>query len=230
MDFTIEGIGSMLAAIAALGAAAFGLVDACKAIPGGGLSRLGFRYVREALEPYAPCLDRALGQGRWRDGLMAHWINGRPLDEQKAVARSLIRLGLTAQTVPQLPDSLNLDRGRLQAAAAKLETGEELSEVDLNLLGRLDAVIEAELQAAFDYADQAYRARARAWAGVAAIVLAMFGLLVWRGGAGASIGWKDVAQAFLIGVLAVPIAPIAKDLSSAIAAGAKAVSSLRPAA
>lgn len=224
MDLSIDGIGSILAAIAALGTAAFGLVDALKALPHGGLSRLGFKHIRAALQPYAPCLDQALGNGRWLSTLRAYWVNGRPLDEQKAAARSLIRLGLTAATVPKLPDGLNIDKTRLQAVAGKLETGEELTEADLNLLGRLDATIEAELQAAYDYADQGYRAAARAWAGALAIVLAVFATIVWRG---ATLQASDFALALLVGLLAVPIAPIAKDLSSAIAAGARAVAAVK---
>src|ERR1700750_772243 len=93
VDSAVNGIG----AIGALGTAAFGLVDITKFF-GGGVSRLGFGYVRAAVMPYigvAAQQGTALGTGRVIEPLRANWMNGMAKPDQKAAARSLIRLMLT---------------------------------------------------------------------------------------------------------------------------------------
>ncbi len=97
----------------------------------------------------------------------------------------------------------------LAAVAAKLEAGTTLTEIDLNVLGGLDASVEAQLNAAFDRADQLYRNVSRFLAGVFSIALAFLATY--------ALGWERWALALVIGLLAVPLAPIAKDL--AVAAG-----------
>lgn len=50
-----------IAAVGALGTAAFGLVDSFKALPGGGISRSGFKFIRAAivkLTPPVPALEQ----------------------------------------------------------------------------------------------------------------------------------------------------------------------------
>ena len=125
---------------------------------------------------FAAALDLALGpaapakggkaEAEWRGVVRAHWINGRARGEQKAIVKSLIRLGLTSQTAAHLATAGHVDATALAAVATKLEQGEPLTEVDLNLLGRLDASIEAQLDAAFDGADQRYRNGSRVLAGI----------------------------------------------------------------
>ena len=44
----------LIAAVGALGTAAFGLIDALKVLPGGGVSRAGFKFVRQIILKLAP--------------------------------------------------------------------------------------------------------------------------------------------------------------------------------
>jgi len=44
---TLSTLPTVIAATGALGTAAFGLVDACKVLPGGGISRAGFKFIRQ---------------------------------------------------------------------------------------------------------------------------------------------------------------------------------------
>jgi len=207
---------TLIGAIGALGSAAFALVDASKVGGNGGVSNVGFKDLERVIERFKAALDRAIGPEEWRTAVHAHWINGRPRDQQKAIVKALIRLGLDATTAPGLAAAGHVDAGALGAVAAKLEKGEPLLEPDLNVLGRLDASIDAQLDAAFDRADQRYRNVSRVWAGVAAVVLSVVAAMAMG-------EWTRLPLAVVVGLLAVPLSPIAKDLASSLAAAAKAV-------
>ena len=174
-NISITRLIAIITAIGALGTAAFGLVEATKAF-GGSVSNCGLSGLNRAVSRFSTALDRALGQdekGRaeWRRVVRSHWINGRPKDEQKAIVKSLIRLGLASDTARSLATAGHVDAEALAGVAVKLEQGAPLNETDLNVLGRLDASIEAQLDAAFNRADQLYRNVARVVAGAFSIGL-----------------------------------------------------------
>lgn len=218
-DGRIMRLAALITAIGALGTAAFGLVDATKAF-WGGVSNFGLPGINRVVSRFSAPLDRTLGQddrgkAEWRRIVRSHWINGRPRDEQKAILKSLIRLGLAPETVEAVANAAHVDPAALRAVATKLEQGAALTDLDLNVLGRLDASVEAQLDAAFDRADQLYRNVSRVCAGVFSIGLAH--LATW------ALGWDRWALALVIGLLAVPFAPIAKDLASSLQAAAAAM-------
>jgi hypothetical protein len=71
---------------------------------------------------------------------------------------------------------------------------------------------------AYQHADQVYRNWMRALAAIIAVALAFAGGLSLAG-SWEAFWWKpDMFLALLIGLLATPMAPIAKDISSALAA------------
>jgi hypothetical protein len=213
-----DDVIATIAAMGGLGLAAMALVDALKAVPGGGVSRIGFSHIRKVLRMFDKVLARAAGD-QWEAVVMAHWINGRDRDDQIGVIRSLLRLGLNPDTADQLAVIGNVDPAALGKVAGKLTAGSALSETEINLIGRVEAAVEARLDAAFDLAEQAYRNTARALSGLVAVVLAVTaGTLLSTPAAPI-----DPRIAALIGLLAVPIAPIAKDLVSALTASARAV-------
>lgn len=215
----LQMVVAVIAATGGLGLAAMSLVDALKAIPGGGVSKIGFHHVMTCLENFPSVLERAAGKD-WRKVVLAHWINGRARNDQIGVIRSLLRLGLNADTAGELAAVGNVDAGKLGAVAEKLVHGKAMTEPELNLLGRVEAAVQARLDAAFDLAEQGYRNKARVIAGVLAIGLALVAALVTR-------YQNQLGLAMILGVLAVPIAPIAKDLVSALTAAAGAVKSTR---
>lgn len=217
LDFVI----AVIAATGGLGMAAMSLVDASK-IVWGGASRIGFHHVRKVLVRFSGVLERAIGS-EWETVVLAHWTNGRPRGEQIGVIRSLLRLGLDRETAPQLAAVGNVSADALGDVAAKLTGGKPMTEEDIDLIGRTEAVVEARLDAAFDLADQAYRNQSRVYAGVVAVGLSW--LAWWLVPEAKTSFWG----AILVGVLAVPIAPIAKDLVSALAAAAGAAKAVRKA-
>jgi len=233
----LQTVIAVITATGGLGLAAMSLVDAFKAIPGGGVSRIGFRHIDEVIGLFDQVLARAAGP-KWRTVVLSHWINGRPRGEQIGVIRSLLRLGLNPETASQLAVVGNADPDALARVAAKLVVGAEadakakgedsvaepLSEREMNLLGRVEAAVEARLDAAFDLADQAYRNASRVLAGVIAVVLAVAAVQVVPELAAMK---NSASISVLVGLLAVPIAPIAKDLVSALTAAANAMKAAR---
>ena len=213
-----DDVIATIAATGGLGLAAMALVDALKAVPGGGVSRIGFGHILKVLRLFDKVMLRAAGD-RWEAMVMAHWINGRERDDQIGAIRSLLRLGLNTDTADQLAAVGNVDPAALAKVAGKLTAGSALSEAEINVIGRVEAAVAARLDAAFDLAEQGYRNTARALSGLVAVILAVTaGILL-----STPAEPIDPRVAALIGLLAVPIAPIAKDLVSALQAGARAI-------
>ena len=92
------------------------------------------------------------------------------------------------------------------------------------MYGRFDLLLSALLDQGYQRADQRYRNSAKLLAVFIAMFLAILGGRIVVGNAFFSNG-SEVVRSVLAGLLATPLAPIAKDLSSAIQAGAKAAQS-----
>ena len=152
-----------ITAIGALGTAAFGLVDATKAF-GGGVNHIGFSRIKAAVTALVPASDPDI-----LPILQANWFSGTDLAAQKALAKSLIELNLTAT--------------------------------------HSDLILNALIDEAYQRADQLYRDGTRAWAMAIAITLALI--------AGHQFH-TPISASLLAGLLATPLAPIAKDLSTAL--------------
>lgn len=219
-----ESVIALIGAVAALGTAAVGLVDASKAA-WGGISRLGFGAVRAGLLPFAPALAAAVGD--WEALFSAHWRNGRSKDDQKALAVSLIKLGLDESNAVVVAGAGHADPTEFASLVSAIRHGRDLSAEQINVLGRFSATVEALLDAAFERADQIYRSGARVAAGLAAVALSVAAGAVAAGvtatGFYGYISSRDGAAAVLIGLIAVPVAPVAKDLISSLSAAARAV-------
>src|SRR5205807_7527197 len=82
-------------AIGSLGVAAYGVVDATKAL-GGGISNRGFGDIKKVISRLIPeglsSNGPALALKSVLSTLRANWLNGMALSDQKAVAKSLIKL------------------------------------------------------------------------------------------------------------------------------------------
>jgi len=204
----------------ALGTAAVGLVDATKWARGG-ISNAGYRTVHVVLVRYDAAFRNSIGDD-WEQLFRAAWLNGQPKAEQLSTARNFIRLGLSPDTAPDLAKACLVDPDRLGEVARKIMAGQELTTHDFEIVGRMDASVEARLGAAYERAEQIYRSSARVLAGAVAIALAAVG---WWSVLGASPDYLGLA--LLAGVVAVPVAPVVKDLTSALAASAHAMKALK---
>jgi len=217
IDFTTIDLSKLVLAIGGLGTAAYGVVDATKAL-GGGVSRVGFGDIKRVLSKLVPEKTKdsppALGQASVLSTLRANWMNGMSASDQKSIAKALVKLNLTADTASALAQITGVDDKDLAAVAKKLITKEKLTDQETDAFGRFDLSLSALLDQAYQRGDQRYRNTAKLLAVVVSV-----GLSCW--GATTMLGPGHLRLATIAGLLATPLAPVAKDLASAIQAGAK---------
>ncbi|MBJ6727200.1 hypothetical protein [Geomesophilobacter sediminis] len=227
MGLSPTELATAVAAIGALGTAAFGLVDATKAL-WGGVSRSGFEFISRFLNLVAPN-DKGIPHGSAvtssaiRETLMGSWLNGASPSDFKSTAKSLIKLRLNSETAPDLARCTGVDAEILSSVAAILDSGKALTQEQLNVYGRFDLLLSTMIDRAYQRADQRYRNNCKAFACVLAITLAE--IAAWSLYVSAP-EYRDGATflfAFIAGLLATPFAPVAKDLASSIGTAAKAI-------
>jgi hypothetical protein len=225
MSFDLQNmqLSQIITAIGGLGTAAFGLVDAMKAVFSG-INRIGLPHIQQVVAKLTPEQTgavqatgplNALPQRNILQTVQANWVNGTDLASQKAIAKSLIKLHLSAGNAAALAAQTNVDPELLGSVAAKTIAGIPLAQAESDVFARFDLILTAMLDEAYQLSDQVYRNGTRALAAVVAVVLAVAGGCSLEG----TRFWNpgDVALAVLVGLLATPLAPIAKDLSSALA-------------
>ena len=216
-------------AVGGLGTAAYGVVDATKGF-GGGISNRGFGDIKDVISKLIPTdsanvsPNAALNLASALRTLRANWLNGMLLGDQKSVAKALIKLNLTPGNASQMAATTGVDKDVLTSIAGKMGSSTALSPQETDVYGRFDLLLSALLDQGYQRADQRYRNSAKLLAVFIAIFLAILGGRIVVGNAFFSNG-SEVVRAVLAGLLATPLAPIAKDLSSAIQAGAKAAQS-----
>src|SRR5579872_3457683 len=208
-------IGDVIAAVAALGVASMGVVDALKVFGRWGPSNVGFGEIRDLLTPFFPVVPVGAYQ---RDTLLltlrANWINGVDKAQQKAKAKSLIHLGLSKGNAAGLAAAAGVDAALLQSLADKTAGGGMATPPELNALGQFDAILSAVLDAAYERADQKYRNFCKALATCFAIVLSLIAAYY------VEASW---VIGLIAGIAAVPLAPVSKDLVTSLQAAAAAV-------
>jgi hypothetical protein len=230
LNVSFAGLANLLAAAGGFGAAAYGLVDVSKAF-GGGISNVGFGHVRDTLGFFEPAL-RGLGKISPLDIFRANWLNGVPQADQKAVVKSIIRLGLSPTNASALAQTVGIDPDALTSAANKIDAGSSLEPEDVSILARFDAIVDAALDGGFERADQQYRNSAKATAAITSTILAVVagGVAHAQSGGfelGEFIFSQDFLMSLLTGSLATPLAPVAKDLSSSLAGAVRSMSAVR---
>jgi hypothetical protein len=219
-------LGHIVTAIGGLGTAAFGLLDAAKPVfPW--INHIGFGGISgtaTALTPDEPNVKQpvnALPQKNILKSLLANWVNGTDLASQKAIAKSLVKLHLSAGNAQDLAVATNVDPQLLTQVASSIAFGTALTQPQSDAYARFDLIVTAMLDEAYQHADQVYRNGTRGLAAAIAVVLAFAGGWILAG------SWQnfwlnsEMFQAILVGLLATPLAPIAKDLSSGLAAAVK---------
>lgn len=233
MNIDHASVGDLIAAIGGLGMAAFALVDSSKIGRLGGTSHSGFAVIESAIKVFFPTAQLPDGSkikdaqplsGSLLQILHAHWINGMALADQKAIAKTLIKLQLTPDTAKHLAGVTAVEADALKEVAARMTTGKPLEESQTNALGRFDLAVTAILDAAYQRADQLYRNTSKVWASAIAVILAVVGGFIVDEG---SISIDHFFLYMLCGILAVPLAPVSKDLASALSAGVKIAQTLR---
>jgi hypothetical protein len=249
----LTGLPQVITAIGGLGTAAFGLLDASKSVltP---INKIGFARIQTlvaSLTPLETGLNdqgqavqtgpppNALPQKNVIESLLANWINGTDVSSQKAIAKSLIKLHLSAGNAAELAAKTNVDPALLQAVATKIVSGAPLLQLESDAYSRFDMIVTALLDEVYQHADDVYRNWTRVLAGVIAVVLAVVAgatLFTQTAQGGTATGLNLIFayvkshyfyQSILVGLLATPLAPIAKDLSSALATAVNTMQAIR---
>ena len=224
---TIGAIGNLdlpkiILAIGSLGTAAYGVVDVSKAF-GGGVSNRGFGDIKKVVAAFVPASqgDRgtsALGLQSVLSTLRANWLNGMALADQKSIAKALIKLNLSEGSAAGMAKAAGVDEALLTSVAKKLATGAPLIPTETDVYGRFDLLLSAALDQGYQRADQRYRNSAKLLAVPVAVVLAVLGAWAING---ERLPWLEFWRAVAGGLLATPLAPVAKDLASAVQSGAQ---------
>jgi hypothetical protein len=211
-------------AVGALGTAATGLVDSTKAFSGG-ISRAGFGYIKELIQRTVPSGTSAQsGAGLSADDilntLLANFMNGMDTGAQKAIAKSFIKLHFNPTTAAVLAAQTNVDPAALANVAAKLAAMQPLTSAETDAFGRFDLALSALIDRAYERADQFYRNWCKVLACIFAIVLAYLG----NRALGTTLPrWEII----IIGLVATPLAPMAKDIANAIQTASDSLSKLK---
>jgi hypothetical protein len=208
-------------AIGALGTAATGLVDSTKAFSGG-ISRAGFGYIKQLIARTVPANQSGAGLGTddILNTLLANWMNGMDPGAQKAIAKSFIKLHLNPTTAAALAAQTNVNPAALAEVAAKLAAMQPLTNQEADAYGRFDLALSALVDRAYERADQFYRNWCKVLACIFAIVLAYLGN---RALATTLPRWEII----IIGLVATPLAPMAKDIANAIQTASDSLSKLK---
>ncbi len=223
---TLPNLSTLILAVGALGTAAFGLVDAFKALPGGGVSRFGFKFVKQVIDKVLPVSSGAKGNVLARGDLIftlqSQWINGAAsLADQVNIAKSLVKLRLMPETAGAMADATGVDKEVLTQVAQSMKDAKALSTPQSDVYGRFDLMLTTLLDQAYQRAEQRYRNAAKLSAvGVAVVLSVVAGNYVVP-------GHVNFWQAVVLGLVATPIAPVAKDLASAIQTASKAIQAFK---
>lgn len=215
-----EYLASVVLAAGGLGVAAYGVVDNLKLVPWvdlAGFERL-FPQGRgwpgahgKGLAPLLPALTAAYGPDALAL-LQGHYRSGRARGELPRLLRQGVRMGmhlLEEDAAVTLITAMGIAEPRGRALLPWLRDGGMIAAIASPPadLPRLESLIDARIDAALAMAEAQYTAQLKLCASGVALAIAV--------GVGAATGaawWHRV----LVGVAAVPLAPVAKDLASAL--------------
>ena len=233
--------GAAVAATGSFGLAAFGIVESAgkafaftwwsskqddRRLKHWGLPYVGLGAVRHMILPLRPALRCAYGD-EFAEIIAQQYRSDRSQGSAPDTIRQGVRLGLPflgEEAAENLIASVwHMDRTHAAALARALQASEQPAPslpkgaVDpaQALAGRFATALDARISAGFQLADERYETVAKTAAGVVAILLAL--VFNYTLGAGYPLhGLYPWPMAALVGIVAVPLGPVAKDLSSSL--------------
>ncbi len=207
-------LGEFVLATGALGTAAFGVVETLKILPA--IGNAGFPVAQRHLGPLHQALEVAYG-GQYLDLLRGQYR----AEDRDLLARSLrqgVRVGITDANAGVIAGFLgSIDTAILAAAIKAAESGDSMTAQQRNIIGRYELAADARIDAALTLARARYIDVARITAMVVALTISF--------AVGLSAPNGDWFTVLVVGLAAVPLAPIAKDVASGIQAATKALRS-----
>jgi hypothetical protein len=234
-NFSTLHLTQIITAIGGLGTAAFGLVEVAKPVFGF-INCMGLKHINDTVTALTPdqtgagmqaSPPNALPRSNVLATIKANWVNGTDLGSQKAIAKSLIKLQLSSGNAAALAAKTNVDAAVLTSVAQKMAAGTALLQTESDVYARFDLIVTALLDEAYQLSDQVYRNGTRTLAAMVAVLLALSGGWSLVGNGFWSITSQELWLSLLAGLLATPLAPIAKDLSTALATAVNTMQAVR---
>jgi hypothetical protein len=207
----MNSLTEIILATGALGTAAFGLVEALKWTR---LGESGFRHIRLVMGKLL--FDNlAIAYGNEYEKILRSQYRGNH-DELLRMLRQGVRLSLQPGNVTDMINALGqaaIDNQYLVKAIEQMHS-DNMSPEARNALGRFELAVDTRIEAALARAKEAYIGRMRMVATVISLGTAVL------------IGFfmdQKLLHSIIIGLAAVPIAPVTKDIVAAISAASKAL-------
>lgn len=220
----MDSLATFIVATGALGTAAFGIVEALKWTRVG---LYGYQKIEDMLRPLFTTFERAYGAD-YGALLKAQYRKGRVKGTLSKTLRQGTRIGLTHDNAPGIARWLGdavIEPETLANIAEQIQQGKELDDQDRRQLGRFELAVDTRIDAALALSEVTYVGSVRVVASMVAVVIALAAgiWIVWSGAGGALKPNEVMLRAILVGVAAVPVAPIAKDLAKAFSSADKAI-------
>lgn len=230
----LDHVQNGIVATGALGVTAFGITETLKNIDAIGLAGFGALNKRLFKKPgLNDALKAAYGENV--DALLIdQYRESNWTGKLRQTIRQGVRAGLRPENAKLLVDDLGgaVDADRLADAARYImgaaERREDARPEDedrhLDIIARLELAVDARIDGALACARQTYINRMRLFATLIALTIALATaiLISLSDNSGGTMA-RNIGIALLIGLAAVPIAPIAKDLATAISQAANAL-------
>ncbi len=216
LEFLVEDWGILLAQAGAMGVAAQGVVEGLKV---GKVGISGFERVLDALHggpdrnelgPFGELVQAAYGPAQWEPLLEDAFRSGAGVLEE--ALREGFELGLDARTADKVARDLGLDAKAL-VAAVEAARSDEAPDLDHSaLLARYLSLTELRARGIAGAAQRAFRSKMYRLSMVFALVASILAHVLANTGDLRDEPGVWLTRAFCIGLIAVPIAPITKDL------------------
>jgi hypothetical protein len=212
-------LGLLITATGALGIAAFGVVEGFKwtRIGNAGIGRI------EKLGPLLDSLENAYGPD-YLDLVRSQYKGDQ--QELRRTLRQGVRISLRPDNAVKLAEYVGVpsEPCELKRVADRLDAGkmdEENADPDRRILARFETAVDTRIDAALTQAQSTYQGKMRIYASVVALAIAL-GTAFSLAGQGYDL-WPTLGKALLVGLAAVPVAPVAKDLVTAIQSASAAI-------
>ena len=213
-----EELTVMVVATAALGNAASAIVQALK---WGRLRTAGFKRIRGTLGKTTMAAVESVFGPDTDELLRAQYRHDRSKGPLGKTLRQGARIGLNETNAEDLALVVGsaVSGKDLKDIAASLATSDsDLNAAQRGLLARYELAVDERIDAALALAEETYTQWIRFWAIVVAITLALLAAFMLAGD-----GDDWLLRGLLVGVAAVPLAPISHDLQKALTEAGKAV-------
>ena len=212
--FDVNSLGVAVGAAGTLGTACSGIVDGLKWTP---LGMAGYPRLHKLLGSELMDAVRTTYGARWDQLLRSQYRQDWARSPIGTTLRQGVKAGLNTNNAPAIAKFLgNIDGGALAGAVERAQRHEPPTDDDSAVMSRFEQALDTQIEGALAGAQDFYHSSLKLVAGILAIGMSELtaylagGFPGWIGG-----GWLT---GMLVGIVAVPLAPLANDVANALQA------------